>query len=605
MAETTPPPTTPTPTATPKAPKRRRTPHIFLSHSHRDDEFTNKLAADLRAAGVDVWLDQSDVNSGDFMERINEALRTREWMVLVQTPEALRSSAVRSEVNAALSLVFRRSMRGVVRVVAAPCDPAEVPATWSTLPAFDATADYQKALAGVLAAIGLGPRVRRRALLAGVAGLAAVAVAGTTGALWLGGQQRTPRVTVRATATPTLAPPTPTATPSPPALRWQYPMGMITIWKPILANSTVCFIAISQPGPAGGPALYALDATTGKPIWSHTAPQGAFNQAIANGDFVHTTMNGSVVTFASADGAQLWSYTLGPAYFAMVGPVANGVVYASLQSTTSAPSVLVALDAKAGTLLWKFQADDPSLPPGAVSLGTALYAIGGKGYLYALDPATGKVTWRVQPIGPNSVVASPIAGTGVIYVTAGQSLFALDTATGAAQWHYAMPTALSPIATANSLIYAISPDNEVYAISTDQPSVIWHTPVSSPTVSGQAVVSYDPTGSAPIYAGGPDGSVYAIDPRTGAQLWSQSVTKDSVANLIVSGDVVYAATTDGGLSTLSTTGGTPLYHFAATGTMKPKGGPAITTLLAGPGSLYFGAQDSNLYALTIFGPPGS
>lgn len=36
-------------------------PRIFVSHSHRDDAFTERLVRDLRAAGADVWVDLSDI----------------------------------------------------------------------------------------------------------------------------------------------------------------------------------------------------------------------------------------------------------------------------------------------------------------------------------------------------------------------------------------------------------------------------------------------------------------------------------------------------------------------------------------------------------------
>ncbi len=131
-------------------------PRVFVSHSHKDDAFTARFVTDLRAAGVEVWVDVADVRHGDFMTRINEALVHCEWLVLVQTPDSLRSPAVRTEVNAALNLVWQQRMRAVIPFIAAPCDPHDVPPTWSTLHHYDATLDgYQPALAKLLSALGL------------------------------------------------------------------------------------------------------------------------------------------------------------------------------------------------------------------------------------------------------------------------------------------------------------------------------------------------------------------------------------------------------------------------------------------------------------------
>jgi hypothetical protein len=87
---------------------------IFVSHSHNDDAFTNRLVSDLIAAGADVWVDSKQITNDDFMKRINEGLKGRHWLVLVMSPHSLHSPYVAMEVNAALHLTQRRLMRGVI-----------------------------------------------------------------------------------------------------------------------------------------------------------------------------------------------------------------------------------------------------------------------------------------------------------------------------------------------------------------------------------------------------------------------------------------------------------------------------------------------------------
>ena len=128
-------------------------PHVFVSHSHKDNEFAMRLVDDLREAGVDVWVDVADVKHGNFIELIDAALAKCEWFVLVQTPNAIHSKAVRMETNAALNLVLQDRMRDVIPVIAAPCEPKEVPPMWSALHFYDATRDYASALKGVLRAL--------------------------------------------------------------------------------------------------------------------------------------------------------------------------------------------------------------------------------------------------------------------------------------------------------------------------------------------------------------------------------------------------------------------------------------------------------------------
>jgi serine/threonine protein kinase len=136
-------------------PAQHTKPKVFVSHSHRNDEFTARFVADLRAAGVEVWVDMSAIQSGDFMTRINEGLKACEWFVVVLTPAALESRPVEMEVNTAINLTWKDKMKGVIPFIAEACDPEKIPATWENLHRYDATSDYTKALAGLLHTLGL------------------------------------------------------------------------------------------------------------------------------------------------------------------------------------------------------------------------------------------------------------------------------------------------------------------------------------------------------------------------------------------------------------------------------------------------------------------
>lgn len=136
----------------------RLTPRIFVSHSHIDNGMTVRLVDDLRAAGATVWVDVADLEHGDFVERINQALVDCDWFVLVQSPHSLSSKPVRQEVNAALRLMWHSRIKDVIPFVVAPCDEDEIPAIWGTLHHYDATSNYEAALAGLLRAVGLQMR---------------------------------------------------------------------------------------------------------------------------------------------------------------------------------------------------------------------------------------------------------------------------------------------------------------------------------------------------------------------------------------------------------------------------------------------------------------
>lgn len=132
-------------------------PRIFVSHSSLDDAITRRLVADLRVGGAQVWMDETDIRQGDFITKINEGLANCDVMVLVLTPNSLRSKAVEMEVNAALNLVRLGRLQSVVPFLAQPCDMSQVPPIWATLHYYDGVKDYPGAVAGLLRAMDLDP----------------------------------------------------------------------------------------------------------------------------------------------------------------------------------------------------------------------------------------------------------------------------------------------------------------------------------------------------------------------------------------------------------------------------------------------------------------
>jgi formylglycine-generating enzyme required for sulfatase activity len=134
-------------------------PRIFVSHSHKDDEFTRRLVSDLHAAGAEVWVDVAGISHGNFMQRIDEALQGCNWMVLVLTPNAIASQYVKDEVYTALHRVNQGYMRAVIPMLAAACTPGSIPPQWDVLQRYDATHNYTAALAGMLNALGLAQQI--------------------------------------------------------------------------------------------------------------------------------------------------------------------------------------------------------------------------------------------------------------------------------------------------------------------------------------------------------------------------------------------------------------------------------------------------------------
>lgn len=130
-------------------------PKVFVSHSHVDDAFAERLVKDLRAAGADAWLDKTDLGAGDFQARISAALGGCEWFVLVLTRSALASKWVVQEVNAANSLKHQGRIQDLIFIQAGPIEHHELPALWSVYNIFDATADYATTRDRVATTVGV------------------------------------------------------------------------------------------------------------------------------------------------------------------------------------------------------------------------------------------------------------------------------------------------------------------------------------------------------------------------------------------------------------------------------------------------------------------
>jgi TIR domain len=129
----------------------------FFSYARKDSALVLRLATELRARGVDIWLDQFDILGGQDWDRaIEEALAVCEGIIIGLSPEALGSRNVRDEFSYALEEGKR-----VVPILLRPC---EIPFRLRRLQHVDFTRGYEVGLNKLLRALGIEkPAVRRDA----------------------------------------------------------------------------------------------------------------------------------------------------------------------------------------------------------------------------------------------------------------------------------------------------------------------------------------------------------------------------------------------------------------------------------------------------------
>ena len=75
----------------------------FISYSRANSDFAVQLASDLKAAGLDVWLDQLDIPTGArWDDEIERALEKSSIFLIILSPESIESQNVKDEVGLAI-----------------------------------------------------------------------------------------------------------------------------------------------------------------------------------------------------------------------------------------------------------------------------------------------------------------------------------------------------------------------------------------------------------------------------------------------------------------------------------------------------------------------
>jgi nucleotide-binding universal stress UspA family protein len=81
-----------------------RPPTVFLSYSHEDKEIVSEVAELLRADGIDVWFDLSEIHWGDsIQERVSRGLDSADFLAFFMSPSSLGNAWPRAELNTIIS----------------------------------------------------------------------------------------------------------------------------------------------------------------------------------------------------------------------------------------------------------------------------------------------------------------------------------------------------------------------------------------------------------------------------------------------------------------------------------------------------------------------
>lgn len=281
--------------------------------------------------------------------------------------------------------------------------------------------------------------------------------------------------------------------------------------------------------------VYAINATTGKQVWSNLTTSGSFiysSPAVVNGVVYIGSNDGRLYAFNAANGAKLWNYTTGSAVQSSPA-VTNGVVYFG-----SYDDHIYALNASTGKQLWNYTTggwvfSSPAVDGGVVYVGSY------DDHIYALNATDGKKLWDYTT--GNIVSSSPAVVDGTVYVGSwDDNVYALNASTGAKEWNYTTgSTVRSSPAVTDGVVYFGCDDDHIYALNAATSKQLWNysTGIGSDIVGSAAVVG------GVVYVGtfGALTSLYAINATTGTKLWIDNRGYSIYDSPAVCDGVVYLA----------------------------------------------------------------
>lgn len=121
---------------------------LFISHSHKDRDFAERLARDLIAQSQDVWFDKWEIQPGDSIvsKIFEEGLSNASAFAIVLSKESVRSKWVLEELNIATI----RRIEDLTRVIPLLKEDVEIPSALRSLHWVDMRSDFENGVRAII-----------------------------------------------------------------------------------------------------------------------------------------------------------------------------------------------------------------------------------------------------------------------------------------------------------------------------------------------------------------------------------------------------------------------------------------------------------------------
>jgi polyvinyl alcohol dehydrogenase (cytochrome) len=279
---------------------------------------------------------------------------------------------------------------------------------------------------------------------------------------------------------------------------------------------------------------YALNALTGRLVWSHYGWNMTMSNPLVIGDAVVVST--------------------GNAYF----NYENTMVYLNHGRPVRGPGLntIYALDRKTGREIWAYHTPGEAMPTAFYDKGR-LFIGTGDGHVYALAADSGKLVWKTD-IQSFVSMSSPVGSEGRIVVggTDPNFLYALDEETGKIVWKISIPDLVAtgmgdctPAAADGVVVQEVtirSGDprapvaNVILGISAQSGQILWQKRLSNGPVPPAMKTATPVIEDGVVYEGSPvSGEFYALALKTGKELWHLALGSPIRAGAAIRDGVAY------------------------------------------------------------------
>ena len=269
--------------------------------------------------------------------------------------------------------------------------------------------------------------------------------------------------------------------------------------------------------------VYAIDARTGKAIWSYNADRCQAMSPAVGFQTVYTTFlnpppcnassgSGEVIAFWAKTGKVRWRRSIGPSE---TSPLLEGRdVYVGDWA-----GKVYCLAAGSGRIVWSFQSDGKVKGGLAFSGGRVYFGTYGSS-VYALDAASGKEIWKAnaQPglVSSGTFYSTPAVAYDRVYIgSTDDKMYSFGATTGDLRWSqstggyvYASP------AVWHERVYAGSYSGSFFCFDAATGAVLWSFKANG-AISGSATLV-----AGRVYFSTLAGKTYALNALDGRQVWS-------------------------------------------------------------------------------------